>query len=75
MQPDICATLVPLLQGFQNGVCHFRALILTNLWMKMLHLKNFEGWVFCAVHGFNPPKGGQDTVVGRLNPVSQAVGS
>jgi len=41
--------------------------------MKMLKLKDFEGWVCCMVHGHNPSKCGQDIGVGRLAPVSHAV--
>jgi hypothetical protein len=41
----------------------------------MLNLKDSEECVLCAVHGFDPPEGGQDTGAGRLKPVSQTVGS
>ncbi len=32
----------------------------------MLKLKDFEGWVFIVRHDHDPPKGRQDTGIGRL---------
>jgi hypothetical protein len=34
-----------------------------------------NGWVGNALSKFNPPKGGQDTGVGRVAPFSKTVGS
>ncbi len=44
---------------------------LTKLGMKVLNLNDFEGRIFCTVCWSNPPKGGQDTGVGRLALPSQ----
>jgi hypothetical protein len=43
--------------------------------LKILKLKDFEGRVHQAVGMCDPPKGGQDTGVGRLASVSHVVRS
>ena len=46
-----------------------------KLCIKIQSLKDFEGWVCCAVHGCDPSQGGQDTGVGGIVPASQTVWS
>jgi hypothetical protein len=41
--------------------------------MKMLNLKDFEGWVGCDVSKHDPPKGGWNKGTGRLSVAIQTV--
>ncbi len=80
VQPNTFSTwhlcnLSPLTSRIQKWAVPFLAWKLPNLSIKMLNLKDFEGWACIKVCRCDHPRGGLVTGAGRLAPVSQTVGS
>ncbi len=48
---------------------------LNKLYIKIINLKNFDGWLHSRAHKCYSPRGGWNIGIGGLAPVSQAVGS